>query len=83
MEKKFTYRLDQSETWFVDNIYGLTLCQMTNFRLFQTERVLQMGRKQCGKRRNCLLRAIPVFPTVFSKDFYCRHVKTKTCLGKG
>ena len=27
-----------------------------------------MGRKQCGKRRNYLLRAISPFPTVFSKD---------------
>ena len=25
----------------------------------------------------------PPFPTVFSKDLYCRHVKTKACLGKG
>ena len=31
--------------------------------------VLQKGRKQCGKRRNCSLRAIFPFPTVFSKDF--------------
>ena len=23
------------------------------------------------------------FPTVFSKDLYCRHVKTRACLGKG
>ena len=23
------------------------------------------------------------FPTVFSKDFYCRNVKTRVCLGKG
>ena len=36
----------------------------------------------CGKRRNCLLRAISPFPTVFSKDLYCRQVKTRTCLGK-
>ena len=42
-----------------------------------------MGRKHCGKRRNCSLRAISSFPTVFSKDFYCRHVKTRVCLGKG
>ena len=47
----------------------LTLSQMTNFRLFQIESVadnnfkfdengksvLQMGRKHCGKRRNCSL----------------------------
>ena len=34
-----------------------------------------MGRKHCGKRRNCSLRAISPFPTVFSKDFYYRLVK--------
>ena len=34
-----------------------------------------MGRKHCGKRRNCSLRAISSFPTVFSKYLYCRHVK--------
>ena len=45
--------------------------------------VLQMGRKHCGKRRNCSLRAISPFPTVFSKDLYCRHVKTRACLGNG
>ena len=43
-----------------------------------------MGRKHCGKRRNCSLRAIFPFPTVFSKDLYCRQVKTRVCLfGKG
>ena len=25
----------------------------------------------------------PQFPTVFSKDLYCRQVKTRHCLGKG
>ena len=68
-----------------------------NFRLFQTERVCRwqfqiwwkrqkapkMGRKHCGKSRNCSLRAISPFPTVFSKDLYCRHPKTRACLGKG
>ena len=29
-----------------------------------------MGRKHCGKRRNCSLLAIPPFPTVFSKGFF-------------
>ena len=24
-----------------------------------------------------------LFSTVFSKDLYCRHLKTRTCLGKG
>ena len=44
------------------------------------KKVLQTGRKYCGKRRNCSLRAISPFPTVFSKDLY---VKTWACLGKG
>ena len=75
----------------------LTLSQTTNFSLFQTEivcrrqflilwkwkKVLQKVRKHCGKRRNCSLRAISPFPTVFSKALYCRHVKTRACLGKG
>ena len=42
-----------------------------------------MVRKHCGKRTNCSLRAIFPFPTLFSKDLYCRHVKTRACLGKG
>ena len=41
-----------------------------------------MGRKHCWKRRNCSLRAISPFPTLFSKDLYCRNVKTRACLGK-
>ena len=36
-----------------------------------------MGRKHCGKRRNCSLRAISPFPAVFSKDFYCDTQKPK------
>ena len=44
---------------------------------------LQKGRKHCGKRRNCSLRAISPFPTVFSEDLNNRYVKTKSCLGKG
>ena len=40
-----------------------------------------MVRKRCGKRRNFSLRAISPFPTVFSNDLYCRHVKARACLG--
>ena len=55
-----------------------------NFKLHEKwQKVLQKGRKHCGKRRNCSLRAISPFPTVFSNDLYCRHVKTRACLGKG
>ena len=35
-----------------------------------------------GKGEICSLRAISPFPSVFSKDLYCRHVKTKACSGK-
>ena len=35
-----------------------------------------------GERRNCSLRAISPIPTVFSKDLYCRHVKTRAYLDK-
>ena len=34
-----------------------------------------------GKVEIACLRAVSPFPTVFSKDFYCRHVKTRVCLG--
>ena len=36
-----------------------------------------------GKKRNCSLRAISPFPTVFSKKLYSRQVKTRACVGKG
>ena len=34
-----------------------------------------MGRKHCGKMRNCSLRAISPFPTVFSKGLFAWGVK--------
>ena len=46
-------------------------------------KVLLKGRKRCGKRRNCSLRAISPFPTEFSEDLYCRHVKNQGLFGKG
>ena len=75
----------------------LTHYQMTNFRFFRTERlcrrqfqiwqkwqkVIQAGRKHCGKRRNCSLRAISPFPTVFSKGLFPRGVKRRHCVGMG
>ena len=32
---------------------------------------------------NCSLRVTSPFPTLFSKDLYCRHMKIRACLGKG
>ena len=39
--------------------------------------------KNCGKRRNCSLRAIFPFPTVFSKGLFPRGVKRCHCVGMG
>ena len=74
----------------------LTLSQTTNFRPSKLKEFAdnklkfdENGRKfskwleNTEKRRNSLLRAISPFPTVFSKALYCRHVKTRACLGKG
>ena len=41
-----------------------------------------MGRKHCGKRRNCSLRAISPFPTVFSRLLLQTH-KNQDLFGKG
>ena len=35
------------------------------------------------KGKNCLSQAIIPFSTEFSKDLYCRHIKTRACLRKG
>ena len=75
----------------------LTHYQTTNFRLFQTERVcrrqfqiwrkwhkvIQMGRKHCGKRRNCSLRAIPSFPIVFLKGLVSHRRQKASLCGNG
>ena len=37
---------------------------------------LQKGKKTQWEKEKLLV-------TVFSKDLYCRHVKTRACLGKG
>ena len=35
------------------------------------------------REKGKLLVTISPFPTVFSKDLECRHLKTRACLGKG
>ena len=42
-----------------------------------------MGRKHCGKRTNCSLRAISLFPTVFSKKLVLQTRKNQGLFGKG
>ena len=41
-----------------------------------------MARKQFGKRRKCWLPAFSPFPTMFSKDFFLRVVKSRDCVVK-
>ena len=75
----------------------LTHYQTTNFGFFQTDRVcrqqfqirrkwqqdIQTRRKHCGMRRNCSLRTISPFLTVFSKVLFPRGVKRCHCVGMG
>ena len=42
------------------------------------------GRKHCWQKgETALNEQFLLFPTGFSKDVYCRHVKTRACLEKG
>ena len=43
-------------------------------------KVIQMGRKHCGKRRNCSLRAVSPFPSVFKRLLQTR--KNQGLFGK-
>ena len=73
--------LPDDKFWILPNWNWV--CRRQFWILWKWQKVIQTVRKHCGKRRNCLLRAISPFPTVFSKDFYYRLVKTRACLGKG
>ena len=90
---------DRNPSTVINDIDSVsTHYQTTHFRLFQTKKkicrrqfqirrkwrkVIQMGRKHCGKRRNCSLRAISPFTTVFSKGLSTRGVKRCRCVGMG
>ena len=41
------------------------------------------GKKTLWEKEKLFVTAISPFPTVFSKYFYCRHVKIRAYLGKG
>ena len=78
-------------------VHSNLISTQQNFRLFKTGRVcrqrfyvdencrvFQKGKKTVGtaeKEENCSL--FSPFPSVFSKDLHCQHVKTTACLGKG
>ena len=50
---------------------------------FKFDENVQTGRKHCGKRRNCSLRAISPFPTVFFKGLVLQTCKNQDLFGKG
>ena len=54
-----------------------------NFKFDENGRKVSERVENTGKRRNCSSPAISSFPAVFSKNFNCRHVKTRACLEKG
>ena len=66
----------------------LTLSQTTNFRQKELPddnfKFDENGRKFSKQVENTVEKGeIAPFPTVFSKDLYCRHIKIRACLGKG
>ena len=44
-----------------------------------TEISFRKSRKQCGKRRKCLLLAFSSFPRMFLKGYFLRVVKSRVC----
>ena len=76
---------------------SLTLSRMTNFRLFQAERVcrrrfqiwwkwqelLQIGWKHCEKNRNCWLRVFSIFFHSVFKRLILQTSKNQGLFGKG
>ena len=49
-----------------------------NGRKFSKQVENNVGKGEIARHEQFLL-----FPTVFSKGLYCRHVRTRPCLGKG
>ena len=53
-----------------------------NFKFDENGRKFSKQVENTGERRNCSLRAISPFRTVFTKGLHNRHIKTGACLGK-
>ena len=55
-----------------------------NFKFDENERkLLKRVENTVGKGEIARYEQFLLFPTVFSKELYCRHVKTRACLEKG
>ena len=64
--------------------YKLKKLADNNFKLNENARKFsKQAENTVGKGEIAHYEQISPFPTVFSKDLYCRHVKIRACLGKG
>ena len=68
---------------FLQTLVNWKSLQTTILNLMKNARKFCRKLENTGKRRNCSLRAISPFLTVFSKDLSSRHVNTRACLGRG
>ena len=59
-----------------------SICRWQNKWDTKTEIWSGKGRKNCGKRRKCWLPAFSPFPTVFSKGYCLRVIKSRDCVVK-
>ena len=58
-------------------------CRRQNNNDSKTEICVGKSRKDCVKKRKCWLPAFSPFPTIFSKPFFTRGVKSQDCVVMG
>ena len=70
-----------------DKIFGFVqiegICRQQNKCDLKIGNYLGKGRKPCVQRRKCWLPAFSPFPTMFSKGYFVRVVKSWDCVLKG
>ena len=54
--------------------------ELAGDKINMTEKLKLKGGKHCGKRRKCWLLAFSPFPTMFSKGFFARILKSRDCV---
>ena len=59
-----------------------SICRQQNKCDRKKEICFGKGRKYCGKRRKCWSPPFSPFPTMFSKDFFFKVVKSRDCVVK-
>ena len=60
-----------------------SICRQPNNSDSKIKICFRKSRKHCGKRRKCWLPAFSPFPTMFSKAFFSRGVKSQDCVVMG